>query len=142
MKQVIFALILAMVWVVPTSADVHNIDVVKQHNQGWKFKRLRSFITGDNETKVTGRLNSYNRGYLPSGHVDIAVYMPSGEKIAETTSYYFPKILTQKTRNKGGVRFSAVFDQTFPSEAVIKVAFHRDIVVDRNRATHSETLAK
>jgi hypothetical protein len=119
----------------------YPVEVVKQENQKWRFQRLNAFYA-DEKTTVSGRLTANQHFSLPSGHIDVAAYLPSGELIAETTTNYVPAILTHRIKKKGGVRFATTFDQAMPSDAIIKVAFHRDEPLLKVSPSHSENIAR
>lgn len=124
-----------------SAGENYPVEVVKQENQKWRFQRLNAFYT-DDKTTVSGRLTANQRFSLPKGHIDVAAYLPSGELIAKTTTNYVPAILTHRIKKKGGVRFTATFDQAMPSDAIVKVAFHRDEPLLKVSPSHSENIAR
>lgn len=142
MNRILCTLLLSICSISTVSAgDNYAVEVVKQENQKWRFQRLNAFYA-DEKTKVSGRLTANQRFSLPSGHIDVAAYTPAGELIAETTTDYVPAILTHRMKKKGGVRFTATFDQALPSDAIVKVAFHRDEPRSKVNPSHNGNIAQ
>lgn len=142
MNRFLCTLLLSICSISTVSAgENYPVEVVKQENQKWRFQRLNAFY-GDDETKVTGRLTAHLSSGLPRGHVDVAAYTPSGELIAETTTNYVPSLLTHTMKKKGGVRFTATFDKALPSDAIVKVAFHRDEPRSKVNPSHNGNIAQ
>jgi len=122
-------------------ANNFNLEVVKQPNQRWIIKRLIVFPRND-ITRISGRLTAHTRIGLPKGHIDIAAYSPSGDLIVETTANYTPSILTRRKKRKGGLRFAAEFSEKLPTDSVIKVAFHRNVLQQKKKPIHRDTIAQ
>lgn len=142
MNRFLCTLLLSICSVSTVSAgDNYPVEVVKQENQKWRFQRLNAF-SSDDETKVTGRLTAHLPRGLPRGHVDVAAYTPSGELIAETTTNYVPSLLTHTMKKKGGVRFAATLGQELPSDAIVKVAFHRNEPRRKVNPSHNGNIAQ
>ncbi len=142
MKKFLVSLLLGSCVIASAWADEnYSVEIVPQPDQEWRFQRLMAY-SADATTKVSGRLTSSVSRGLPRGHVDVAAYTQSGQLIAETTTDYVPAILTQTMKKKGGVRFSAAFDQSLPSDAVVKVAFHREPPITKVNPSHSGNIAK
>ena len=123
------------------AGENYSVEIVPQPDQEWRFQKLMAY-SADASTKVSGRLTSSLPMGLPRGHVDVAAYSQSGQLIAETTTDYVPSMLTHTMKKKGGVRFSTVFDKPLPSDAVVKVAFHRDPPRTEVNPSHSGNIAK
>lgn len=142
MKTFFISLLLSVL-VIPTgwANNSYSVEVTKQPNQKWRFQRLTTIATED-VTRVSGRLTSSLPFALPIGHVDAAAYTPSGKLIAATTTNYVPSILTHTMKKKGGVRFSATFDQVLPPNAIIKVAFHRADSFTILKPSHNGNIAR
>jgi len=122
------------------ASESYDIEVIKQPKQQWHFKRLTAYGSAEG-TRVGGRLTAANRFGLPSGHVDIAVYSPSGKLITEMTTDYTPSILTHTMRKKGGLRFSAYLTKKLPPNSVVKVAFHRNDPHLKSSPSHKSNIA-
>ncbi|MBK8971902.1 MAG: hypothetical protein IPM37_11205 [Hahellaceae bacterium] len=142
MKKFLVSLLLGSCAIASAWAgEKYPVEIVPQPDQEWRFQRLMAY-SADNATKVSGRLTSNLPIGLPRGHVDVAAYTKSGELIAETTTDYAPAILTHIMKKKGGVRFSATFEKPLPSDAMVKVAFHRDLPSTKVNPSHSGNIAK
>ena len=135
-------LLLVSVLVVPVSwaGTGFEVEAVEIPYQRWYFKNLQ-VVEQDNVIQVKGKMNAINRSGLPSGHIDIAAYSPHGELVAETTTKYLPGALSKRTKRKGGVKFSAMFDQPIPAGSVFKVAFHKDDWLE-SKPVHNENIAR
>ncbi|MBR9910286.1 MAG: hypothetical protein GYB33_08040 [Gammaproteobacteria bacterium] len=142
MKRFLCTLLFSVCSISTVSAgENYPVEVVKQENQRWRFQRLNAF-QADNKTKVSGLLTAHQLFGLPRGHIDIAAFTPSGKLIAETTTNYVPAILSHKMKKKGGVRFTATFDQVLSPESIVKVAFHRDEPRPKVNPSHSGNIAQ
>ncbi len=133
----IFSIAASSIW----ASEQYSVEVSVQPDQRWHFQRLKAHQV-DGTFRVSGRLTSSLPMGLPKGHVDIAAYSPSGQLLAETTTYYVPSLLTQTMKKKGGVRFTATLAQPIPPDAVIKVAFHKDQPIPKTRPAHSGNIAR
>lgn len=110
--------------VLPVSAgeiSSYQVEVVNQGQKGNEFKSVYASQQG-NSTEVFGRI----KGKPKSGHVDVAAYSSTGELLAEVTTGFSPNLLSSSRKKMGGPRFSTDALPVLPSDAVIKVAFHRD----------------
>ncbi len=139
--KILFALFIGLA--ISTTSCISNpfkMQVVKQPQQNWRFHRLVAFHT-DEGTSISGHLTAQFRSGLPSGHVDIAAYSPSGEKLKETIAYYTPRILTTSNRRKGGPRFSVELTEKLPAGSTIKIAFHRDEPRPKVKPSHKSNIA-
>ncbi len=114
----IFSTLSASTW-----AQAVTVEVVTYPNQRWHLNRLHASETETGWT-ISGRLNAHAVSHPPAGHIDVAAYGHDGQLLTETTTAYYPSILTPKMRKKGGLRFSAVLNQALPTGTVVKVAFH------------------
>ena len=125
MEKTSFATFFALLLAFDSSASAQTVSVeaVTYPNQKWSINRLHAMEV-DKGWVIKGRLNASNISQPPSGHIDVAAYGQDGKLITETTTNYYPSILTPKMRKKGGLRFSAALDQALPTGAVVKVAFH------------------
>ncbi len=131
-----FSLLASSVWATSVNVDSVNIEIVDTPNQKWEFHRVMA-SENNGALIISGRLNASLVVPRPNGHVDVAAYSPSGEKLAETTTRYVPTLLSPKLSRKGGVRFSATLPGTLPPGTVVKVAFHADTI---NQAAPSHTV--
>ncbi|MCW9014507.1 MAG: hypothetical protein OQL06_12050 [Gammaproteobacteria bacterium] len=135
--------VLLMSWLlmpVSWAENKYEVQAMEQTDQCWFFKNLK-VIEQDNMIMVKGRMTAASRFALPRGHIDVAAFGPDGNKLAETTTAYVPSSLTYRTKQKGGVRFSASFGQSFPAGTVFKVAFHEEALMEKKPA-HSGNIAK
>lgn len=119
----------------------YTIETVKQDGIPWQFRQLKVFDS-ENETIVSGRLTASTRFGLPHGHVDIAVYSKTGERLVETTTNYVPSILTAQKKRKGGLRFSKKLEIKMPEDALIKIAFHKNEPRPPTSPPHAHTVAQ
>ncbi len=143
MKKFFVSLLLGSCAITSAMAgENYSVEIVPQPDQEWRFQRLMAY-SADATTKVSGRLTSSQPRGLPRGHVDVAAYTQSGQLITEMTTDYVPAMLTHTMKKKGGVRFSVAFDKPLPSDAVVKVAFHRDPPPSTKvNPSHSGNIAK
>lgn len=142
MKKELITLLLSGMFVTSGwASETYPVEVSSQPDQKWRFQRLTAYKVDDFVT-VSGRLTANIPFGLPRGHVDIAGYSSTGELLTETTTDYVPAILTHAMKKKGGVRFSATLDRTLPSDAVIKVAFHREDPMIKIKPAHSGNIAR
>jgi len=123
------------------SGSDYNIQVVKTENSRLHFRFLNAW-NDDGKVQVTGKISSASMIGNLGGHIDVAVYGRSGQLIEETTADYFPKVISHKNRRRGGARFTAELSKDIPNDAVIKVAFHREVYKPRPKPSHMATVAK
>ena len=121
--------------------ESYSVEVVEQPLQKWRFNRVQA-SPNENGSSIRGRLTSINRFGLPKGHVDIAAYSPSGELLAKTTTSYIPSRLSQRAKRKGGVKFSAQFNDSLPVNSIIKLAFHRNSTSPEAMPVHNINIAQ
>lgn len=117
-----------------------NVEIVDTPHQKWEFHRVTA-SENNGALIISGRLNASLVVPRPNGHVDVAAYSPSGEKLAETTTRYVPSLLSPKLSRKGGVRFSATLPGALPPGTVVKVAFHADTLTQA-APSHTVNIAK
>ena len=137
---VLFASVLAM----PASAGVNStntVEIINQDQQGGHL-RMVSASQSSEGTLVTGLITADHENRLPLGHIDIAAYSVTGDLIAETTTSYAPQILTERSRNRGGLHFSSGALPSLPSDAIVKVAFHRNEAASSSVPQHTNNQAK
>ncbi len=99
----------------------YKVEVVNQGDTNTGFNSVYASQQGNN-TEVVGRI----KGKPKAGHVDVAAYSVTGKLLAETTTGYSPTLVSSRVKKMGGPRFSTEALPVLPSDAVIKVAFHRD----------------
>ena len=117
-----------------------KVEIVKNSHQRWHFQNVR-VIRYDSGLIVSGRINAQQPHGLPRGHVDVAAWSSDNKLVSETTSAYFPRLLTRRTSRKGGLRFSAKLP-VLPEGARIKVAFHQDKRQKPRNPVHDQTVAR
>ena len=125
MKRFVSAALIAVFTALSSSGWAQSVttEVVTYPNQKWHINRLNATETKTGWT-ISGRLNAHGISHPPAGHIDVAAYGHDGQLLTETTTAYYPSILTPKMRKKGGLRFSAALNQALPTGTVVKVAFH------------------
>lgn len=142
MNKYFIALILgAHAVLIAGASNAYPIIIVPQPDRQWHFQNVVAYVDHD-ATQVLGQLNSANLGGLPKGHIDLAAYTASGDLIEATTTPYAPAILAHSLKKKGGVYFSASFSQPLPSDAIVKVAFHREPSRTTEIPSHASNIAK
>jgi hypothetical protein len=141
-KFVIYAFLLNVAVILPACAadDLPKVEVVITEPV-WQFSQIR-VSEQDSIMIVSGRMNTHSHVGLPSGHVDIAVWSPKDELIAETTTNHSPILLTRGELQREGVRFLATLSGAIPRDAIIKIAFHRDPPKTKVVPAHFETVAR
>lgn len=142
MKQIAIALALGLAFISSVQAENRSpeVEIINTDNLRWHFRRVAVNYT-DTGLAVSGRMDAQLRFGLPRGHMDIAAWSADNKLIAETTTDYSPRLLTRRVSRKGGVRFSEELP-SLPADAVIKVAFHRDVPQQRQNPVHDQTVAR
>ncbi|MFC3151771.1 hypothetical protein ACFOEK_12095 [Litoribrevibacter euphylliae] len=136
--------LVSSVFALPASAGVDStnvIEIINQDQQGGHLRLVTASKEGD-KTLVTGLITTDHENRLPLGHIDVAAYSAQGKLIAETTASYAPKILTESSRRRGGLRFSTNALPKLPSDAVVKVAFHRNETPSNSKPKHNFNVAQ
>lgn len=144
MKKIVRIMISAIVisMISATAQAEHlNIVIVQDQNQNWLFRRVLAF-DDQGAVNVSGRIVARGFKARLSGHVDVAIYDSSGALIGEKPVDFYPALLTQRVRHKGGLRFSARFAGGVEAGSVIKVAFHPDPPFAVVEPTHIATVAQ
>lgn len=142
MKHAISVLVLSIVAFAPaTATDSPATEVVNTGGHYWNIKQVRVTKT-DLNTTISGRLNSRQRYGLPKGHIDLAAWSKDGVLLAETTASYTPNQLSKRISRKGGLRFRANMPANLPSDATVKVAFHRNPPIKRAVPAHTRNIAR
>ncbi len=144
MKKIVRIMISAIVisMISATAQAEHlNIVIVQDQNQNWLFRRMLAF-DDQGAVNVSGRIVASRFNARLSGHVDVAIYDSSGALIVEKPVNFYPALLTQRVRHKGGLRFSAKFAGGVEAGSVIKVAFHPDPPFAVVQPTHMATVAQ
>lgn len=118
-----------------------NVVIVQNENQNWLFRRVLAF-DDQGAVNVSGRIVTRGFNARLSGHIDVAIYDSSGTLIVEKPVNYYPALLTQRLRHKGGLRFSAKFAGVVEAGSVIKVAFHPDPPFAVAGPIHKLTIAR
>ena len=76
------------------------------------------------------------------GNSNVKILGKAGYESREEMMRQMDYIENHTMKKKGGVQFSAVFDKPLPSDAVVKVAFHRDPPRTEVNPSHSGNIAK
>jgi|GEM_PF-528019 len=143
MKSIAIGLALGLVFIhsVQAGNPFSDVELINTEHQRWQFRRVTVNHT-DTEVTVSGRMNSHSRRGLRRGHVNIAAWSAENKQlIAETTTAYSPRLLTERASHKGGVRFSAKLP-TLPVDARIKVALHPNKLQPRQKPVYDQTVAR
>lgn len=76
----------------------------------------------------------------PIGHLDVAVYGADGKLLAETTTYYSPRLISTRTNRKRGARFSVSIPSLPEQPVSVRVAFHKDELTDQSSILHKQSV--
>ncbi|NPU92089.1 MAG: hypothetical protein HPY82_09280 [Gammaproteobacteria bacterium] len=144
MKKIIhfmISMIVASMLSATAQAERVNVVIVQDQDQNWLFRRVLAF-DDQGAVNVSGRIVTRGFNARLSGHIDVAIYDSSGTLIVEKPVNYYPALLTQRLRHKGGLRFSAKFAGVVEAGSVIKVAFHPDPPFAVAGPIHKLTIAR
>ena len=76
----------------------------------------------------------------PIGHLDIAAFDADGNLLAETTTYYSPRMISTRTNRKRGAHFSVSMPSLPEQPVSVKVAFHKDESTDQSVILHKQSV--
>lgn len=76
----------------------------------------------------------------PIGHLDIAAFDADGNLLAETTTYYSPRLISTRTNRKRGARFSVSMPSLPEQPVSVRVAFHKDELTDQSVVLHKQSV--
>jgi len=120
-----------------TVPSPYRFEILSPDTTHVKFHFLRT-QTSNGNLILKGSL--FYKPYSParkSGHIDVAVYSPSGQLLSEFTAAYQTPLNAKHAWSKTGVNFTAPLPVVPPSGSTIKLAFHVDQQRQTVDATHT-----
>lgn len=125
--------------IVPTP---YHFETVYPDTQHVKFYFMTSYEKNGNVV-IHGTL--FHKPNLPvreSGHIDIAVYSPTGDLLLETTGQYQTPVNARSAWSKTGVTFYIPLGMAPPANSLINLAFHVETHAEKSAAKHGVNIAR